>query len=288
MTWLKSLSLSTVTFLFPLLCSPLASAEDTALELGRALASLGSYDQAITEYKRFICFSTDTGSQCNAYRRIAQAYRAEGKWEDAVEAFQTSMSLAPGDSIRDDLRVQMAVTLIAAQRYGAAKFALLRVHAFGKYTDITQKAGFFLGIVSLYTGKWDAAREYFADHFSSEPDIRGYIVDSLLAPYNLPRMRSPATAGWLSTFLPGSGQVYAGDLRHGLNSLALNLSTVYLLGSSIADQRFYDATLVHFSLFWRYYRGSRYNAARICRERNAQLNREYAGRILRALDNIVR
>ncbi|MFC1475675.1 tetratricopeptide repeat protein [Candidatus Zixiibacteriota bacterium] len=287
MTWSKNLFLSAAILIFRLCCAPLVWGEDTALQLGRELAALGSYNQAVTEYKRFICFSTDAEAQCDSYRQIALAYRAEEKWDEAIAAYQTSLSLAPGDSLRDDLRIQMAVTLIAAQRYSSAEFALLRVHAFGKYAALKHKAGFFLGVAALYTAKWDAAREYFADYFSDQPGLRSRIVDSLLAPTKHPRQRSPATARRLSTLLPGSGQVYAGSLRHGLNSLALNLGTAYLLGSSIADQRYYDAAFVHFSLFWRYYSGSRYHAARICQKRNLELNREYAARVLRALDDLL-
>ncbi len=285
--WLKSLSLSAAILLCRLWCAAPALGADAALQLGGELAALGSYDQAITEYKRFICFSTDAAAKCYAGQQIAEMYRAEEKWDQAIAAFQTSLALAPGDSIRDDLRVQMAVTLIAAQRYSAAEFALLRVHTFGKYPNLKRKAGFFLGVASLYAGKWDPAYEYFDDYFADEPGIRRIIVDSLLAPANRPRRRSPATAKWLSTLLPGSGQIYAGSFLHGLNSLALNLGTAYLLGGSVVDHRYYDAAFVYSSLFWRYYSGSRYHAARICRERNLKLNREYGARVLHALDDLL-
>jgi tetratricopeptide (TPR) repeat protein len=287
MTLSKSLSISAAILLGQLWCAAPALGADAALQLGRELAALGSYDQAITEYKRFICFSTDAAAKCYAGQQIAEMYRAEKKWDNAIAAFHTSLALAPGDRNRDDLRVQMAVTLIAAQRYSAAEFALLRVYAFGKYPTLKRKAGFFLGVVSLYTGKWESAYEYFDDYFADEPRLRRIIVDSLLAPANRPPRRSPATARWLSTFLPGSGQIYAGGFRHGLNSLGLNLGTVYLLGSSIVDQQYYDAAFVYSSLFWRYYSGSRYHAARICRERNLKLDREYGARVLHVLDDIL-
>ena len=67
--WLKSLSLSATILLGQLWCAAPALGADAALQLGRELAALGSYDQAITEYKRFVCFSTDAAAMGRAGRK---------------------------------------------------------------------------------------------------------------------------------------------------------------------------------------------------------------------------
>lgn len=288
MTWPKS-SLTSALVLLGQLCSvSLVWGGDIALQLGEELAALGSYDQAITEYKRFMCFSADQGAKSEACLQIAYACRAEEKWDEAVAAFRASLALAPNDSMRHERRLQSAVTLIAAGRHTAAEFALLRVYAFADVPALKCRAGFFLGVASLYKGKWEAARDYLADYFSDNPAVRQDIVDSLLAPPNRPRQRSPMVAKWLSTFLPGSGQLYAGSLRHGLNSLGVNLGTGYLSGDALADRRYPDALLAYLPLFWRYYKGSRYHAVRICRARNVKIDREYSALVLQALDDALK
>lgn len=93
--------------------------------------------------------------------------------------------------------------------------------------------------------------------------------------------RSPRTARWLSTFLPGSGQVYAGRIGNGCVSFLLNGLVAYALGRSVAKRHWMDAIVV--GVFGsRFYFGGRQNAARFAVEWN-QRKRE---QLLQQLDDL--
>jgi tetratricopeptide (TPR) repeat protein len=82
-------------------------------------------------------------------------------------------------------------------------------------------------------------------------------------------LRSPEAARWLSTFLPGAGQVYAGRVGNGLVSLAINGAFVYVTARAVADGRWVDAGFLYLAGA-RFYWGGRQNAAKFARERNEQ------------------
>jgi TM2 domain-containing membrane protein YozV len=94
-------------------------------------------------------------------------------------------------------------------------------------------------------------------------------ADETLASIRLPR-KSPTLARWMSTFLPGSGQIYAGRITNGLISTAFNAAFIYLLVDSIRDKRYVDAAGIYI-IGARFYWGNIYNAKQSALEYNQRI-----------------
>ncbi len=285
---LSSLRLYQYAMVWFLIVSSPSTAMDLALELAEQLYETGNYYEAITEYKRFICFNSEDERVSHAYFQIGMAHRNQAQWEEAVDAFRKSLRTVANDELRDKIRVNIGIVLIASQNYSAAEFELLRVSTFGKYASARRRATFLLGICYLYTFRWEKAREAFRDYFDRTQVSEWADLDSLLATMNYPEPKSPGLAKWLSTFLPGSGQIYAGDVRNGLNALAINLGMGYLLLHSVLEHRYQESLITYLPLFVRYYGGNRYRAGRIARGSNERINREYSSEVLVLLSQLMR
>lgn len=275
-----SLCLTLLTFFVLLPTNPLR-AGDAALDLADSLLKMGNTDEAITEYKRFICFNPADPRVSEAYYRMGLAYRRQRKWEEALSALRHSLATAVGDSLRGERRISIGIILLVSQRYSAAEFDLLRVSSFSKSPYLQQRALFFLGICYLYTFQWAQAQKAFHQYFP--PSKKTGQLDSLFTEASHLKYKSPSLAKWLSTFLPGMGQIYAGDWLNGLNALAINGLTSYLLLDALVERRYQDALLSHLSLFERYYRGNRQRAEKMARDHNEHLNRLWAEQIIEDL-----
>lgn len=265
------------------LLAVLASPPDVTLSLAEDLAGLGNSEAAVTEYKRFICFSTDSLAIGDAYRSMSRVLRDAGDCPGAIVALRRSMLYTTSDSLRAELRIETGILLIASNQSSAAEIELLRVVTFCRFAACRHRALFFLGVCRLYRQDWQGARAAFAQAIDTAHESRRGIVDSLLAPANLPHMLSPNLAGWLSSILPGAGQFYCADWRNGANALVINSVTGYLLVSSILSGNIQDVLLPYVSLFQRYYWGNRTRAIEIARQENLTRNRVFQRRVLEAL-----
>jgi len=265
-----------------LLCGAPTLAQDLALELGDWLLDSESYPGAITEYKRFIFFNPKSDNVSYAYYKIGLAYRNAHKWTESLDALQRAIQTAASDSIRDERKIALAVTLIASGNYSAAEIKLLKVELFSQFESLQKRAAFFRGISTLYAFKWSESRNAFNKYFDDTTKI-GKQVDSLLAVSQQLRYKSPKFAKLLSTILPGAGQIYVGDWRNGINALAINMVTGYLLTDALLEHRYNDALFSFLWLFQRYYMGNRHHAQEIAQNHNLHLNQLLAERILQNL-----
>ena len=261
------------------------NSQDISLELAEYLFNKGNYNCAITEYKRFIFFNPTDEMKSEIYYKTGLAYRNEGYWEKALDAFRRSSAITQNDSIRDERRILIATTLIANKKYSTAEFELLKISLFSKYPKIKKKANFFLGICYIYSFKWNEASKSFRKFFSDNQQEFFINIDSLITEGKKIRYKSPKLAKWFSTFLPGTGQIYSGSWWNGINALIINGLTSYLLFDSICDKRYKDVLITNITLFERYYKGNRYNAEKAAESYNKRKNQKQAKLILEHLSD---
>ena len=83
-----------ILIFFFLFCIAFKSEADEALRLADTLFNLQSYDESITEYKRFLFFNPVDERAGYAYYKMGLAYRIEHDWKEAVDALETSIGSA--------------------------------------------------------------------------------------------------------------------------------------------------------------------------------------------------
>ena len=261
------------------------SASDPAVDFGDHLFALGNYDAAITEYKRFLFFNSHHLRSGEVQFKLGLAYRAQERWADAAEAMIAAIQRTTEAGLQAEMRVELAVTLIASGAYDLALVELIKVDMQTQSVRLRQRARFLRGVAYLYGFRWEQARSVFQTYFDRMPDavetaaeIDALFLDALNRP-----QKSERAARLLSTFLPGLGQTYAEDWKNGLNALLLNGALGYVTLDAAIERDYDDALLSFFFLFYRYYAGNRYRAAEAAQAFNNRENRQHADRIVQAL-----
>jgi TM2 domain-containing membrane protein YozV len=91
--------------------------------------------------------------------------------------------------------------------------------------------------------------------------------------------RSPTTAAILSSFIPGSGEIYAGHTATGLLGFAITAG--FLAGAVWAAKTddWVSASIIVSTLFWRFYNGSRSNAVAFADDLNSASRRRRIARL---------
>ena len=261
------------------------SASDPVLDLGEHLFALGNHDAAITEYKRFLFFNSDHPQSGEVQFKIGLAYRAQKWWAEAAEAMIAAVQLTTEAELQAEMRVELAVTLIASGAYDLALVELIQADLQSRSTRLRQRARFLRGVAYLYQFKWEESQSVFKAYFDEIPGAARTAaeIDVLFLDALSRTQKSEKVAQLLSTILPGLGQTYAGDWKNGLNALLLNGVLGYVTLDAAIKQDYDDALLSFLFLFYRYYAGNRYRAAEAAHAFNDQEDRRYAEKILQTL-----
>jgi len=249
---------------------------------------MGNPEEAITEYKRFIFFSSSAEEIKLGMMRIGEAYRHMGRWDLAADAVHDAILLMRDRSEIATARIRSALDMICAGDYSSAKFDLLEVLNSDVDRSIKIRARFLLGVAEIYEGKRvESAGDLI-------PSLRGMGVDErdisklnrlLLTPPA--GRRSPKAAALLSAFLPGAGQIYAGCWRDGINALLLNGAIALWAWREFKSRDISDGLLILILVLPRYYLGNIRKSRRLAESRNADLELRRSREILKELKRVL-
>lgn len=183
--------------------------------------------------------------------------------------------LAAIRSDKDSLRAEFTFMKVACRLYLKEYHeAMIDLMSFQGHLTENQRWQFNLlaGINSFYLMDYIQSEI----HFRNCADSNSYLmVKSAFSDIKKVEKRfNPNKAKVMSIILPGSGQLYAGDLKNGINSFALVFGFIAVGLSVSSSIRFIDAAIIIFPWFQRYYMGGYQKASVITLEKqNAEKNK---------------
>ncbi len=242
---------------------------DLSLVMGNNFFKDGEYLQAIIEYKRFIFFNPESEYICDTYYKMGLAYRNIKNWEKAIESFKKAIQYSKDKKRIDEIKITLAATLIAMGNFSKAEIILLKIKLFSKFNEIRKEASFFLGVNYLYTYQWEKAYQEFKNYFGPDDELKKWFENSKMLKY-----KSPKLAKILSIVVPGMGQIYATNLKDGINALLVNGIIGYLFVNNLLNKS-YDSALINLLfIFKKFYTGNLANAEKLAHQYNEKLNKE--------------
>jgi len=266
-------------------------AEDPALRLGDLYAGEGAFDQAITEYKRVLFFKQDEGMLSSVHARIASCYRAQQRWPEAIFHHRRSIQTATSLSEIEEREFDLITALFASGRENEAELHLLRLREYSLLD--ARRVSLYLCVTFTYRGQWEKAAQELREAFPAEEvaDIRlGEQIEKLerlFAEAESEPRKSPNGAVWLSTAVPGAGQLYAGDPWDGLNAFVVNAGLVTLIIAAVKQEWYLEGVLLFLYPLRRYYLGNRENARLAAERRNLAVDERYRQQLLKGILSVV-
>ncbi len=233
----------------------------------------GDYQAARLAYKRLLFYDPDTEFRDVADYRIAQSYYYQNEPTRAEALFRDFSTEHPNSRLRFQSELMLGQLHFDAGAYALARTTLFELLHTTNDPEVVEAAHYLRGWCYIRTSDWNKAISELRQADVSYTDgHRGKkareLASILLAETPLPT-KSPQMAGWLSTIIPGTGQLYAGKIREGLLAAALNGTFIYLAADAIRERRYVDC--IGISLIgWRFYWGNRTEAQRFATEHNAR------------------
>jgi tetratricopeptide (TPR) repeat protein len=245
-----------------------------SLEFGEYLFSKGLYREAILEFKRFGFFNkTSTHAHYGLYK-IGLSYAQLNNFSQAHFYLEEVIAREPENSpLRAKALLEKAKLFLKEGNYRLAEFELDEVIETSPFI-FKEEAKYFKAWLFLTCFNWSAARRVLKELKGSKYQKEALaLVKEIETALPLP-LKSPRLASLLSAFLPGSGQIYSGEIKKGIISFFLNATLSYLVIKTFLEKDYLGSFLVATLGLWRYYQGSKYHAQRAARAFNTRIKKK--------------
>ena len=249
-----------------------AEAADQQYRYAEQLFESGDYQAARLAYKRLLFYDTNAEFRDIADYRIAQSYYYQSETTRAEALFRDFSTEHPNSPLRFQSQLMLGQLHFDAGAYSLARTTLFELLHTTNDPEVVAAAHYLRGWCYIHTTDWNKAiselRQADISQDVGHPGKKARELADILLEETPLSTKSPQVAGWLSTVVPGSGQLYAGKIREGFLAAALNGTFIYLAVDAIRERRYVDC--VGISLIgWRFYWGNRTDARRFATEYNA-------------------
>ncbi len=197
------------------------SAQSIEQLVGRAdsLYASGSYEKAILEYQRAIFFSGEL-SPVYFQTKTALCYASLGDKKEAKKYFDLAATACINDSLEAEIIFQVAILYIEECNYYGA-VGLLKSVRTDAGEECIRKKNYLLGMA--YWGLNEFDRSFDSFYHSIYPDEIGKRAElvNIRSQYQESLKIKPSVLPFLSSIIPGSGQIISGKIGEGLASFFL-------------------------------------------------------------------
>lgn len=222
----------------------------------------GNYELSITYFKRIAFFESNNIINL---KYLADSYQKIKSYDKALVHYSLIYNIAKNDSIKNEVIIEMTKMYILQEKYNYAKIEALNIKEINQ--GFIDRKNYYLSIISFFENEFENSKNYLL-LISSLSDSSKQIIRKLYNGAEKNHLNpNPKVASFLSMVLPGSGQVYCGELKSGINSFLLTGAalTVYTLIN--IRYSFLDAFLGVFPYYQRYYTGGVINAHNISKNK---------------------
>ncbi len=220
MKWTNGFCLICI-FLCGMLSEGLYAQNEVLMKRADSLFASGKFFEASIAYERVYFEADDPVWRITANLKKARALKQLGEYEKAYRDLRRSMTFSGADTLRMELLYEMAFCAYMDGNPDEA-FGLLQQfrHRYGQGSD--QRVYLLEGLVLADLRQWDALSDHLegwvlnmsGDQQMADEQLSHYT--EILVRKDDQRQLDPEKARLWSTFIPGSGQLYAGETGWGV------------------------------------------------------------------------
>ena len=219
---------------------------DDLLGFAQSLFREGDYLNAAHEYQRYLFLYPNTAQSDFVQLHIAAAYQNAGRLDAAIESYQSLIQNYPQSPFIERARSNVAQCQLLSGDHAASITSLRQFLSDYPESELVPRAQFIIATIYMDRKNWTAAVHEWQQVRTTHPqtpfaEISDQLIRMAQQAESLPR-RSPVTAGLLSTFFPGLGQIYSGRYSAGVYSL-LAFGTTAAATAYYTDQERYEVAI---------------------------------------------
>jgi TM2 domain-containing membrane protein YozV len=225
--------------------------EGDAIRIADTLYQAGRYFDASIAYERVLFESSEPRQQLVAIFGKTRCLKQQGLYDQAMTFLQNWQVYAFPDSNLAEIHYQQALCTYLGGHFENV-LSLVDRWSYAHSGQAPAPTLVVLKILSLNElGRWKEAADSYHGFVterrgdSSVPDLYQHI----------PRLKSAEKAQWLSQFIPGAGQFYAGRPGEALFSILVQTAGIWFAVVSFQQHYYISAWLIGAALFGAFHLG---------------------------------
>ncbi len=251
----------------------------------------GALEEAEIEYKRYIFLQDYSAGayQTSAFESLARLYAAKEQWQLAAQTMNMAIQSAVNEGQSPEQTEQLRLKHIQYLSHINNSLYLFSYINFTDYSQEIRQAAFLADFKqNIDQGLWQTVQDKFNFAQQSLPELfskeETEAINTSLENIFAFKPKKQLLAGYLS-FIPGLGQLYAGDPLDALNAFLLNGSIIAVSVWSLCTLDFWTFSLLEFNPLGHFMQGNMYNAQKDAYEYNQRKIKAFSGQILNIVDN---
>ena len=218
----------------------------------------GNYELSIPYFKRIAFFESNNITNL---KYLADSYQKTKSYDKALVHYSLIYNIVVNDSIKNEVIIEMAKTYILQEKYNYAKIEVLNIKEINQ--SFIDRKNYYLSIISFYLNEFEDSKKHLLVISSLSDSSKKFINELFKNVAKTQLIPNPKVASILSMIIPGTGQLYSGDFKSGINSFLLTGTAITVFTLINIRYSFLDAILGVFPYYQRYYTGGVINAQNI-------------------------
>jgi len=260
-----------------------AQTPQQTIEFAKEQFRIGNHETAVKALNRLLFFSSDTFSS-ETFSLLANSYFQQKDYSNAYYYFDLASIQCENDSLRAEFTTMKVACRLYNREFHEAQIDILTYS--GRLNPAQQwQFNLLSGITSFYLDDYNAARSFFLKCADTSNQQSFIAIETGFERFRkLERRYNPRMANLLSIILPGAGQMYSGDFRNGINSMALVAGLIFATVGLASSISFIDSAIIIFPWFQRYYTGGYQRASATAQEKQRAGKNEALGTLISSLE----
>jgi tetratricopeptide (TPR) repeat protein len=218
----------------------------------------GNYELSIPYFKRIAFFESNNILNL---KYLADSYQNTKSYDKALVHYSLIYNISENDSIKNEVIIEMAKTYILQEKYDFAKIEVLNLKEINQ--SFIDRKNYYLSIISFYLNEFEDSKKHLLVISSLSDSSKKFINELFKNVAKTQLIPNPKVASILSMIIPGTGQLYSGEFKSGINSFLLTGTAITVFTLINIRYSFLDAILGVFPYYQRYYTGGVINAQNI-------------------------
>jgi TM2 domain-containing membrane protein YozV len=241
----------------------------------------GQHGQAIPTFRRVVYFDTSGMLAEQSFEKLGDCYTWMNKAGKAHYYYDLAYQHAGADSVKTLLALKKVHVYLLEKKYDYASIEMAGIPVQGQGSLLETKRT-YQGIIAYKTGEFEKARQQFL--LAAGDSVQKQAIDSLFREVEKMNRLNPKLARYLSIFLPGSGQLYAGHPVEAANSFLLTTAFWGLYVYTMINYSLVDAVLAVIPWFQRYYTGGFFQAEELAQQKIAEERSKVFNELIDVMD----